>query len=389
MRSPRTMISARLFEISLATRAWKSICQRQLANLPGIILPLLSLSLPLETRNAGYSKHRHRALWDSPACLRPGNIRKSSRRNTTSLLLRALSGTSSIQNHLCNLFFHFHGGFHIPRTHGRLYDKWILPDWVDVPVERHRELGIILTRLKAALDKRALRSKKRYLHPNESVLLPLAHWPSSSALSGNRLSTGEASTSTIQPRSPLIQEGKPHSRLSVKADTPLTPPGTPLEPAHDTQVSFSCGEDVHVLDAVSLVSVRNDELPYYQAITATTPSLYVQLDGLSLTLEFIQVFSGQLWIAQAEDAAWSKKYQLIDVRDIPTTTQLQLSCSDNSNELTIQLQHGQKGIVCFTFAWFQRKGGSDEVKDCKEEKIEDDRATSSSRITWMRQSSTK
>lgn len=136
-----------------------------------------------------------------------------------------------------------------------------------------------------------------------------------------------------------------------------------------------------MLDAVSLVSVRNDELPYYQAITATTPSLYVQLDGLSLTLEFIQVFSGQLWIAQAEDAAWSKKYQLIDVRDIPTTTQLQLSCSDNSNELTIQLQHGQKGIVCFTFAWFQRKGGSDEVKDCKEEKIEDDRATSSSRIT--------
>jgi len=77
---------------------------------------------------------------------------------------------------------------------------------------------------------------------------------------------------------------------------------------------------------------------------------------------------------------WSKRYQIIDIRDIPTT-ELQLSCSDNSNELTVQLQHGQKGIVCLTFAWFQREVGSDEVKDGKEEKTEDDTGASSSTIT--------
>jgi hypothetical protein len=150
----------------------------------------------------------------------------------------------------------------------------------------------------------------------------------------------------------------------------LTPPRTPLEPAHDNQVSRTCGEDVLVLDAVSLVTVRYSELPYYQAITTTTPSLHVQLDRLSLTLEFVQVFSGQLSIARAEDAAmWSKRYQIIDIRDIPTT-ELQLSCSDNSNELTIQLQHSQKGILCFTFAWFEREVRSEDVKDVKDVKTE-------------------
>jgi len=88
-----------------------------------------------------------------------------------------------------------------------------------------------------------------------------------------------------------------------------------------------------------------------------TLSLYVQLDRLSLTLEFVQVFSGQLSIARAEDAAmWSEGYQVVDIRDIPTTTELQLNCSDSSNELTIQLQTDQKGIVCFTFVWREAGG---------------------------------
>lgn len=285
--------------------------------------------------------------------------------------------------YLCNLFFRLHGGFFVPRTHGRLYEKWTLPDWSDVPVERHRDLAVILTRLRATLEdetQKASRSMERYLHPNESVLLPLARWPSSSALSRNRLSTGEASTSTILPRSPLGQEEKPHSRLSLKTDMPLTPPRTPLEPPHDTQVFRTCGDNILAPDAVSRVTVRYNELPYCQAITTTTPSLHVQLDRLSLTLEFVQVCSGQLSIAQAGDAAlWSKRYQIVDIRDIPTT-EWQLSCADNSNELTIQLQNGQKGIVCFRFVWFQREVGREEVKDGKE-KTEDDTGASSSSTT--------
>ncbi|TVY14781.1 hypothetical protein LARI1_G007475 [Lachnellula arida] len=254
--------------------------------------------------------------------------------------------------YLCNLFFHFHGGFHVPRTHGRLYERWALPDWLDIPRERQQNLGSILTRLRATLEEqtqRASRLKEKYLHPNESVLLPLAHWPSSSALSNNRLSTSSASTATTL-QSPLIQEEKLHGRLASKTDSPFTRQRTPLETAYNT--FRTCGEDILVPDAVSLVTVRYNDLPYCRAITARTPLLHVQMDKLSLSLEFAHAFSGQLSIAAAEDdTVETKKYKVINIADIPATAELRLSCSDTSNRLSIQLQDGQQAIVYLTFVW--------------------------------------
>jgi hypothetical protein len=156
----------------------------------------------------------------------------------------------------------------------------------------------------------------------------------------------------------------------------LIPPRTPLDQPH----SHACREGVLVPDAVSLVTIRYGELPYSQAITATTPSLHVQLDRLSLTLEFVQVFSGQLSIEEVEGTLRSKTNHLIDIRDIPTTTELQLRCSDNSGELIVQLQNGQKGVVYFTFAWFQRDIEMGEVKDGKVKTGEDTGASSSGTI---------
>jgi hypothetical protein len=105
--------------------------------------------------------------------------------------------------YLCNIFF-LHGGFHVLRTHGRLHDKWTLPDLLDVPVERHGELSRITTRLKATLDnkiQRASKSKKKQYHfPNESTVLPFAHW--SSFFVSRNLST-QALTSAVRPR-PLV-----------------------------------------------------------------------------------------------------------------------------------------------------------------------------------------
>jgi OTT_1508-like deaminase len=81
--------------------------------------------------------------------------------------------------YMCNLFFSLHGGFHVPRTHGRLYEKWTLPDWLDIPAERHEEFSRISTRLRSIIDSKTLKAskskrKKQYHYPNESVLLPLA-----------------------------------------------------------------------------------------------------------------------------------------------------------------------------------------------------------------------
>lgn len=162
---------------------------------------------------------------------------------------------------------------------------------------------------------------------------------------------------------------------------PLTPPRTPLEPIRDTHLSGSngehiiapgtashantCGENTPTPDAVSLITVQYDQLPYSQSISPTTPSIHILLDEISLTLEFVQVFSGHLSVAQAEcTASLNKGYHVVDIRDIPTAEELQLNCSNISNEHTIQLQNDRKGIVRFTFVWddqLQRNGGLSEI----------------------------
>lgn len=274
--------------------------------------------------------------------------------------------------YLCNLFFRFHKAFDVPRTHGRLYEKWTLPDWLAVPNEQQQDLGIILTRLIETLEhetKAAMRSAKKYLHPNESVLLPPAHWSSSSsAVSRSRSSTVPASISRIPPHSSMIQEEEVHSGLSPREKIPSSQPKTSLELPNNPQLSNSdeehigaptvvslvdsCRNNVSALDVVFLVTVQNSDLPYCQSITATTPVLQVQLNMLSLMVKFIQVFSGQLLISHAEDAASrSGEYQVVNIKDIPTTAELQLQCLDNSNKLLIQLQNDRTGLLCFTFVW--------------------------------------
>jgi len=86
--------------------------------------------------------------------------------------------------YLCDLFFKLHGRFYVPRTHGRLYHKWTLPDWrIIVPEMRRLDFDVLLKqfsdvlkiRTRAALESGPLRVN----HPNESVLIMPSHWSSS------------------------------------------------------------------------------------------------------------------------------------------------------------------------------------------------------------------
>lgn len=86
--------------------------------------------------------------------------------------------------YLCDLFFKLHGRFYIPRTHGRLYERWTLPDWHHLLSEmRRRDFNVLLkqfsdtlkVKIRAALESGPVRVN----HPNESVLVVPAHWSSS------------------------------------------------------------------------------------------------------------------------------------------------------------------------------------------------------------------
>jgi hypothetical protein len=90
---------------------------------------------------------------------------------------------------------------------------------------------------------------------------------------------------------------------------------------------------------MSLINVGNNELPYSQSITLTTPSPHLQLNKLSVTLDFVYILLGYLLIMHTGDAVIrSREYSIINVEDILTTAELQLNYPHDLNELIIQLQ---------------------------------------------------
>ena len=77
--------------------------------------------------------------------------------------------------YLCDLFFRLHGQYYVPRTHGRLYHRWALPDWHNLlPEMRCRAFDVLLrsfsdilkVRVRVALDRGPIRAN----HPNECIL---------------------------------------------------------------------------------------------------------------------------------------------------------------------------------------------------------------------------
>ncbi len=89
--------------------------------------------------------------------------------------------------YLCDLFIKTHNKFYIPRTHGRLYDKWILPEWPINESPANEHTISVIERFNAILEAKILHTlNHRQLpcrHPNESVLLLHEPWSSTSTLS--------------------------------------------------------------------------------------------------------------------------------------------------------------------------------------------------------------
>ncbi len=102
--------------------------------------------------------------------------------------------------YLCDLFIKIHGKFKIPRAHGRLYDRWILPEWPMVESCSSEHLISVIGRFNSTLEGKILHtlSHKRLAcrHPNESVLLLREPWSSTSTLS--KASTRHSSTDAIE-----------------------------------------------------------------------------------------------------------------------------------------------------------------------------------------------
>jgi OTT_1508-like deaminase len=76
--------------------------------------------------------------------------------------------------YLCNLFIGLHGQFQVARTHGRIYDRWLLPDWVKLSGESQDRMTLAREQLNSSIENTiiaTMRSQRMSLnHPNESTL---------------------------------------------------------------------------------------------------------------------------------------------------------------------------------------------------------------------------
>jgi hypothetical protein len=274
--------------------------------------------------------------------------------------------------YLCDLFINIHGGFHIPRTHGRLYDKWILPDWLDVPGERRQHLCVTLRALKTALDKQirqASKSRNRMtVFPNESVLLPSASWPSTETLSkASALSHGSEATirATSGRDRTKPSEDVIYSNTGVPPTPPETPHGSPVPSSTINQTREinrlegansleNCRAEIQSMASVSAASVLtlcNGDLPYSQAIGLATPWLCLQIEELCIYIDFVRVASGNLSVERERSASRRQGHHVIKAADVPAKKEMHLTRSRESNSVKVQLLTASTGAVCIVFVW--------------------------------------
>ncbi|KAF2187015.1 hypothetical protein K469DRAFT_686228 [Zopfia rhizophila CBS 207.26] len=112
---------------------------------------------------------------------------------------------------LCNLFIKIHGGFYTPKTHGRLYDPWILPclDSLKPPQNHHQEIGSVVEKFNAAVEELILQSvlekKRRIRNPRESDIFSLA--------SSIRLSTHSSIATITEAQGEILPADAPETTL--------------------------------------------------------------------------------------------------------------------------------------------------------------------------------
>jgi len=163
-------------------------------------------------------------------------------------------GSSKNACYLCDLFIRFHGKFHTPRTHGKLYDKWLLPEWTPDQPDPSPRLLSAFERFDASLKARIVQSlhdrRSAYPQPNESSLPFRELWSSVSTLA-------QAVTPQLGPdSSDSIPHKVPNEAIGPPSNTLVcTTHGPPADCALETTTSTNRTTDV-IVDAESQTHER-------------------------------------------------------------------------------------------------------------------------------------
>jgi hypothetical protein len=144
--------------------------------------------------------------------------------------------------YLCSLFLETHGRFIVPRTHGRIYDRWTLPSEAAFDSEMMISLLPVLHRFNQAVEatiRKALKGELvRLAPPNESVMALYEPW---------------SSHSTVVPQGPVVASS---SLTRGEKPTPVDHSTEPGDSRPSTNIHDS-GRASKSSSAVSVI-VRSD-----------------------------------------------------------------------------------------------------------------------------------
>jgi hypothetical protein len=111
---------------------------------------------------------------------------------------------------LCNLFVKLHGKFIIPSSHGKLYEKWTLPEKInELQGKQAQRIGVVMDRFSDVVgDELRIEvqsARQPYPSPLESAIFASAVWSSPHRSQTTSPSTVSQATTTAKPRS-LLQD---------------------------------------------------------------------------------------------------------------------------------------------------------------------------------------
>ena len=130
-------------------------------------------------------------------------------------------GSSKSACYLCNLFIQSHGQFQVSRSHGRLYDRWILPTWPLDEASAKGNVRCAVDKLNSALETRiisVLNDRQRpFAHPAESVLIFRQPWSPNPTLSSISRQETQAFHEIIEPNSRAPSKDPPESSSTTSS----------------------------------------------------------------------------------------------------------------------------------------------------------------------------
>ncbi|WJG35457.1 uncharacterized protein FOBCDRAFT_137545, partial [Fusarium oxysporum Fo47] len=237
-------------------------------------------------------------------------------------------GCSKSACYLCDLFIRKHGRYVVSQTHGRLYEKWTIPDakWMTTSqADSFRSVvESMMQDIQGMLEK--FRDKQRYTKRQGWAPYPLESRACLPSSSNSNLSLA---------KQPIKNEATRHEAEGTDSFNAI-------------QSQLRCHSWPMIIPP--LIKISEVDLPWNRYVRMSQEPFSVQVDPLSLRIEFATTAIGLLSISFYR-APSLDGIKIIDALDIPTGSELDIRDSRASRKIAFCIRFGSARIIQIEFTW--------------------------------------